>query len=93
MAAREKNDVAVVDIRLKGEKNGIDLIRDLKSVEPDMLIVIITGYGSIDTAVKSMKEGASDYILKPIDNRKLLDTVVKNIEMRSLKTENLFLKD
>jgi len=93
VAAREKNDVAVVDIRLKGEKNGIDLIRDLKSVEPDMLIVIITGYGSIDTAVKSMKEGASDYILKPIDNRKLLDTVVKNIEMRSLKTENLFLKD
>ncbi len=93
VAAREKIDVAVVDIRLKGSKNGIDLIRDLKSVEPDMLIVIITGYGSIDTAVKSMKEGASDYILKPIDNRKLLDTVTKNIEMRSLITENLFLKD
>ncbi len=92
-AAQNKIDVAIVDIRLKGDKNGIDLIRDLKAVEPDMLIVVITGYGSIDTAVRSMKEGASDYILKPIDNRKLFDTVVKNIEMRSLKTENLFLKD
>jgi len=93
VTAQEKIDVAIVDIRLRGNKNGIDLIRDLKNIEPDLLIIIITGFGSIDTAVKSMKEGASDYILKPIDNRKLLDAVLKSIEMRSLKTENLFLKD
>lgn len=93
VARREKIDVAIVDIRLKGNKNGIDLIQELKKIEQDMIIIVITGFGSIDTAVQSMKVGASDYILKPIDNRRLLDTVSRNIEMRSLQTENLFLKD
>jgi len=86
-------DVALVDIRLKGSKNGIELIRELKKVEPDMIIVVITGYGSIDTAVTSIKEGASDYILKPIDNRNLLDTVQKNLQLRKLKNEYCYLRN
>lgn len=91
--AEEKSlDVAVIDIRLKNEKNGIDLLRRLKSIDPDLVQIIITGYGSIDTAVTSIKEGASDYILKPIDNNKLLDVVNKNLEIRSLKNKNYYLK-
>ncbi len=85
-------DVAIIDIRLKNGKNGIDLLRKLKKIEPDLIEIIITGYGSIDTAVTSMKEGASDYIVKPIDNKKLLDVVNKNIEIRDLKNENYYLK-
>jgi len=90
----EKNiDIAIVDIRLKGNKNGIDLISDLKNIEPDIIQIVITGYSSVDTAVSSMKMGASDYIVKPIDNQKLLDTIIKNVEMRNLKNENIFLKN
>ncbi|MFW6138111.1 MAG: sigma-54-dependent transcriptional regulator [Spirochaetota bacterium] len=85
-------DVAVLDIRLKGARNGIDLLKELKRIEPGLIIIVITGYGSIDTAVTSMKEGASDYILKPIDNRSLLDTVRKNIQLRNLKNQNYYLK-
>ncbi|MGQ9616815.1 MAG: sigma-54-dependent transcriptional regulator [Spirochaetota bacterium] len=85
-------DVALIDIRLKNEKNGIDLLRRLKSIDPELVQIIITGYGSIDTAVTSIKEGASDYILKPIDNKKLLDVVNKNLEIRSLKNKNYYLK-
>ncbi len=85
-------DVAIIDIRLKNGKSGIDLLRDLKRIEPDLIEIIITGYGSIDTAVTSMKEGASDYIVKPIDNKKLLDAVNKNLEIRNLKNENYYLK-
>jgi DNA-binding NtrC family response regulator len=85
-------DIAVIDIRLKNGMDGIDLLRELKSIEPDLIEIIITGYGSIDTAVTSMKEGAADYILKPIDNKKLLDAVRKNLEIRELKNENRFLK-
>jgi two-component system response regulator AtoC len=85
-------DIAVIDIRLKNGKNGIDLLRELRRIEPDLIEIIITGYGSIDTAVTSMKEGAADYILKPIDNKKLLDVVSKNLEIRELKNENRFLK-
>ncbi len=85
-------DVAIIDIRLKNGKTGIDLLRELKRIEPDLIEIIITGYGSIDTAVTSMKEGASDYIVKPIDNKKLLDVVHKNLEFRNLKNENYYLK-
>jgi len=91
---KEKNiDAAVVDIRLKGNKNGIDLISELKKLEPDIIAIVITGYSSVDTAVTSMKLGASDYIVKPIDNQKLLDAIVKNLEMRNLKNENIFLRN
>ncbi len=89
----KKIDAAIVDIKLKGSKDGIDLIRVLKRIEPDMVIVVVTGYGSIDTAVASMKEGAADYIVKPIDNQKLFDSIVKNIEIRFLKSENVYLKN
>ncbi len=53
-ASQNKIDMAIVDIRLKGDKNGIDLISNLKNIEPDMLVIVITGYGSIDTAVKEV---------------------------------------
>jgi len=85
-------DIALLDIRLKGSHNGIHLLKELKRIEPDLVAIMITGYGSIDTAVTSMKEGASDYILKPIDNRTLLDIVYKNLELRTLKNENTFLR-
>ncbi len=85
-------DAAIVDIRLKKERSGIDLLREFKQIDPDMVIIMITGYGSIDSAVTSMKEGAADYVLKPIDNIKLLDAVNKNLELRSLKSENVYLR-
>jgi len=92
VAGEQHIDVAIIDIRLKDGRDGIDLLRELRSAESDLIEIIITGYGSIDSAVTSMKEGASDYILKPIDNKKLLNTVIKNLELRSLKNENYFLK-
>jgi DNA-binding NtrC family response regulator len=86
-------DAAVVDIRLRGGKTGIDLLRELKRLEPDIVVIVITGFGSIDTAVTSMKGGAADYFLKPIDNAKLLDAVRRCLELRTLATENRFLRD
>jgi len=85
-------DAAIVDIRLKKERSGIDLLKEFKQIDPDMVIIMITGYGSIDSAVTSIKEGAADYVLKPIDNIKLLDAVNKNLELRSLKSENVYLR-
>ncbi|HEY9594971.1 MAG TPA: sigma-54 dependent transcriptional regulator [Spirochaetia bacterium] len=92
-AARYPVDVALVDIRLRDGRTGIDLLHELKRVEPDVVAIVITGYGSIDNAVTAMKSGAADYFLKPIDNAKLLDAVRRNLELRSLATENRFLRD
>jgi DNA-binding NtrC family response regulator len=92
-AARYPVDAAVVDVRLKGERSGIDLLRELKRLEPDLVVLVITGYGSVDTAVESLKGGASDYFLKPIDNTKLLESVRRNLKLRALARENRFLRD
>jgi DNA-binding NtrC family response regulator len=93
VAAEFPVDVAVVDIRLRTGRTGIDLLSELKRGEPDVVVIVITGYGSIDSAVASMKAGAGDYLLKPIDNEKLLDAVRRNLSLRNLATENRFLRD
>ncbi len=87
-----KIDIALLDIRLKGHRDGIELLRELKYAEPEIVVLIITGHGSIDSSVNAMKEGASDYILKPIDNDKLLATVRRNFEIKALRSENTYLK-
>jgi len=92
-AARYPVDAAIVDVRLKGERSGIDLLRELKRLEPDIVVLVITGYGSVDTAVASLKGGAADYFLKPIENTRLLESVRRNLELRALSSENRFLKD
>jgi DNA-binding NtrC family response regulator len=92
-AAKYPVDAAVVDIRLRDGKTGIELLRELKRLEPDIVVIVITGFGSIDTAVTSMKGGAADYFLKPIDNAKLLDAVRRCLALRTLATENRFLRD
>ncbi len=86
-------DVAIVDVRLRGGRSGIDLIHELKRLEPDVVVIVITGFGSIDNAVAAMKGGAVDYFLKPIDNARLLDAVRRNLALRTLATENRFLRE
>jgi DNA-binding NtrC family response regulator len=93
VASQYALDAAVVDLRLKEGRSGLDLLLEMKRLEPDLVVIVITGYGSIDTAVTSLKGGAADYFLKPIDNKKLLDAVRKNLELRALKTENRFLRE
>jgi two-component system response regulator AtoC len=89
---KNKIDIVLLDIRLKGKRDGIDLLKELKLAEPEIIILMLTGYGSIDSSVQAMKEGASDYILKPADNTKLLDAVNKQFEIKNLRNENSYLK-
>ena len=87
----ERIDAALFDIRLKGT-DGVNLLRKALKINPDLTVIMITGHGSIDSSVAAMKEGAADYILKPIDNISLLETVRKNLELKTLRFENSFLK-
>jgi two-component system response regulator RegA len=64
-AAREESpELAVVDLRLPGE-SGLSVVRDLKALDSSTVVVVLTGYGSIATAVESMKLGAATYLTKP----------------------------
>jgi two-component system, response regulator RegA len=66
-AAREDSpELALVDLRL-GHESGLDLVRELKQNDPSTVVVVLTGYGSIATAVESVKLGAATYLTKPAD--------------------------
>jgi two-component system response regulator RegA len=66
-AAREESpELAVVDLRLPGE-SGLAVVRDLKALDSSTVVIVLTGYGSIATAVESIKLGAASYLTKPAD--------------------------
>ncbi len=58
--------VVLLDLRLK-DGSGLDYIKDIKAVDEDTLVVMITAYGDIETAVRAMKAGAYEYVTKPFD--------------------------
>ncbi len=65
-AQAESPELALVDLRLPGE-SGLAVVRDLKQLDPSTVVVVLTGYGSIATAVESVKLGAASYLTKPAD--------------------------
>jgi two-component system response regulator PilR (NtrC family) len=84
-------DLALVDIRMP-RQDGISVLKRIKTVSPETIVIVITAYASADTAIKAMKEGAYDYITKPfkIDEIKLI--IQNALEKKRLQKENLLLK-
>lgn len=72
-------DLALLDIRL-GQDDGIDLLLKLKEMQPDMLCVMVTGFGSIETAIQALRNGAYDYLRKPVNPGELLATLRRGFE-------------
>ena len=66
LASHDTPELAVVDLRMPG-KSGLELVRDLVALDPATKIIVLTGYGSIATAVDAMKLGAAHYLAKPAD--------------------------
>jgi two-component system response regulator RegA len=66
LARADPPEYAVVDLRLE-QGSGLDVVRELKSIEPSTNVVVLTGYGSIATAIESLRLGASHYLTKPAD--------------------------
>jgi two-component system response regulator RegA len=65
-ARQDSPELALVDLKLPGE-SGLKVVRDLKELDPATVVVVLTGYGSIATAVESIKLGAASYLTKPAD--------------------------
>lgn len=84
--------LALLDIKMEG-MNGLDLLSELRICDPWMTIIMMTGYGSIETAVKAIRAGAYDFISKPFDNETLLRVVKKGLERNQLIRENLYLRE
>ncbi len=86
LVRREHPDLVISDLRMVG-MNGHQLQAELKRLAPNLPVIIITAFGSIQTAVESMKMGAFDYITKPFSNDELLLVVARALEDRSLRQE------
>ena len=88
---KEEFDVILTDLKMKGLK-GLDLLEETKKVAPLTPVIIMTAFGTIESAIQAMKMGAYDYITKPFQNDEIVLTVKKALENRLLKKEVVRLK-
>jgi len=85
-------DILLVDIKMEG-MTGLDVLKQVKTTDPDTAVVMITAYGSISTAIEAMKNGAFEYLLKPFDPDELGVLIEKIIHYQEQGRENLFLRE
>ena len=88
----DRADLILTDLRLPG-MDGVQLLSLIRRQNANVPVVIMTAYGSVETAVESMKAGATDFLLKPFSLDHLMQVVYKALEMRALRDENRQLKE
>ena len=84
-------DLVVTDLRMP-LVDGLDMLRIAQSLDPDMPVVILTGYPSVDTAVSALKDGAADYLPKPVNLEELVTVVGRLLDIRRLRSEHRLLE-
>lgn len=84
-------EIVITDLRMPG-MNGFELLSELRSIDEDIPVVVMTGYSSVENAVEAMKRGASDFIKKPFDFEELRLMLERNMKNRQLRNENKLLK-
>ena len=84
-------DVVLTDLVLGG-RDGLELLREARRMLPDLSIFLITGHASVETAVSAMREGAADYLTKPVNPAELRTRVARELEKRKLAADNQALR-
>ncbi|MCO4746944.1 MAG: sigma-54-dependent Fis family transcriptional regulator [Proteobacteria bacterium] len=85
-------DLVLTDFKMPG-MSGIDVLRAILTLDPDVEVLVMTAYGTVETAVEAMKEGAYDFVAKPLKRLDLVTTVRKALEKRALTIENRHLRE
>ena len=88
----EDIDMAILDYKLPG-MNGLALLKKLKEMSPDISVIMLTGYGTVENAVEAVKLGANDYLQKPFKPEELVLLIEKTIEYRKLQGKTRYLLD
>jgi len=91
LLARQKVEVVILDVRLPGQ-DGIEILRQVKQANPDQVVVMISGHGTIATAVAATREGAFDFLEKPISKERVLVAVRNAMRQSALEREYRSLK-
>jgi DNA-binding NtrC family response regulator len=90
--SRAPHRLVLTDLRMP-HGSGLDVLRAARAADPDIPVVVMTAYGSIDEAVQAMKDGAHDFLQKPVDSNHLLLIVERALEQARLRTENMLLRE
>lgn len=90
--ARAPHRLVLTDLRMP-HGSGLDVLRAARAADGDVPVIVMTAYGSIDEAVQAMKDGAHDFLQKPVDSNHLLLLVARSLEQARLRTENMLLRE
>src|SRR5689334_10998891 len=91
LVRKHRIEVVLTDLMMPGS-NGVELMRAIKEVSPDTEVVLMTAYGTVETAVQAMREGAYDFVEKPLKRMSIVKSVEKAAERQSLVAENRSLR-
>ncbi len=90
---RRKPSLLVLDVWLQGsERDGLEVLEEVKALDPEVPVILISGHGTIETAVSAIRKGADDFIEKPFTSERLLFVIRRALETTRLKRENLDLR-
>ena len=87
----EEFDLVISDVRMP-VMDGVDFLKALREMNPEALVIMITAYASVETAIEAMKAGAHDYFIKPFNIDEVKLTIRKALDLKRLQRENLLLK-
>lgn len=90
--ARAPHRLVLTDLRMPNG-SGLDVLRGARAADGDVPVIVMTAFGSIDEAVQAMKDGAHDFLQKPVDSNHLLLLVKRALEQARLRTENVLLRE
>jgi len=90
---QQHQQVVITDLKMAGRLSGIDLVRQIKQSRPETVVLVITAHGTIETAVEAMRQGAHDFVVKPVDLNMLRLQVRNALEHYRLVEENRRLRE
>ncbi|MEW6110174.1 MAG: response regulator [Nitrospirota bacterium] len=92
LAKKNKFDLIIADLKMPG-MDGIELLDSIKKIDPNLTVIIITAYGTIESAVETMHKGAFDFITKPFRKEQILYTIDRALKWQKMQKENIMLKE
>ncbi len=90
--AQDRYSLVITDLMMP-EMSGLEFLSEARKIDPDLDIIVMTAFGSIDTAVEALKKGAHDYITKPFKIEEIKISIKKALEHKKIKKENKVLKE
>ena len=88
-----RHEIVITDVRLPGRIDGLEVVKQVKDKRPETLVIVITAFGTVETAVEAMRRGAFDFITKPLDLNVIRHQLRKASEHQRLAAENRLLRE